>query len=69
MNDNLTKLNLGFKGSKLLRTKFNWKFKKLNEEVTKMGGKTYITWKRVTDNWDAVQYDFKHVTTEFLHGK
>ena len=35
MNDNLTKLNLKFERSKLLRTK-------LNEEMTKMGGKTYI---------------------------
>ena len=33
MNDNLMKLNLGFECSKLLRTK-------LNEGVTKMGGKT-----------------------------
>ena len=30
----------GFKRSKLLRTKLNWKLMKLNEEVTKMGGKT-----------------------------
>ena len=43
MNHNLTKLNLGFKGSKLLRTKLNCKLMKLNEEVTKMGGKTYTT--------------------------
>ena len=41
MNGNLTKLNLRFEGSKLLRTKLNWKLMKLNEEVTKMGGKTY----------------------------
>ena len=40
MNDNLTKLNLGFERIKLLRTKLNWKLVKLNEEVTKMGGKT-----------------------------
>ena len=42
MNDNLTKLNFRFERSKLLRTKLNWKLMKLNEEVTKMGGKTYI---------------------------
>ena len=41
MNDNLTKLNLGFERSKLLRTKLNCKLMKLNEEVTKMGRKTY----------------------------
>ena len=42
VNDNLTKLNFRFERSKLLRTKLNWKFMKLNAEVTKMGGKTYI---------------------------
>ena len=42
VNDNLTKLNLRFEGSKLLRTKLNWKLMKLNAEVTKIGGKTYI---------------------------
>ena len=42
MNGNLTKLNFGIDGSKLLWTKLNWKLMKLNEEVTKMGGKTYI---------------------------
>ena len=42
VNDNLTKLNFRFERSKLLRTKLNWKLMKLNEEVTKMGGKTYI---------------------------
>ena len=41
MNENFTKLKLGFERSKLLRTKLNWKLMKLNEEVTKMGGKTY----------------------------
>ena len=41
MNDNLTKLNLGFERSKFLRTKFNWELMKFNEEVTKTGGKTY----------------------------
>ena len=40
MNDNLTKLNLGFEGSKLLRTKLNVKIDELKEEVMKMGGKT-----------------------------
>ena len=34
VNNNLTKLNFRFEPSKLLRTK-------VNEEVTKMGGKTY----------------------------
>ena len=43
MNDNLRKLNLRFERSKLLRTKLNKKIMKLNEEVTKMGGETYIT--------------------------
>ena len=43
MNDNLTKLNFRFERSKVLRTKLNWKLMKLNEEVTKMGGKTYTT--------------------------
>ena len=38
----MTKLNLGFEGSKLLRTKLNWKLMKLNAEVTKVGGKTII---------------------------
>ena len=42
VNDNLTKLNFRLDRSKLLRTKLNWKLMKLNEEVTKMGGKTYI---------------------------
>ena len=43
VNDNLTKLNFRFeRGSKLLRTKLNKKLMKLNDEVTKMGGKTYI---------------------------
>ena len=41
MKEKLTKLNLGFERSKLLRTKLDWKLMKLNEEVTKMGGKTY----------------------------
>ena len=39
MNDNLTKLDLAFERSKLLRTKLM----KLNEDVIKMGGKTYTT--------------------------
>ena len=43
LNDNLTILNLSFERSKLLRTKLNWKLVNLNEEVTKMGGKTYIS--------------------------
>ena len=34
--------NWTFERSKLLRTKLNWKLIKLNEEETKMGGKTYI---------------------------
>ena len=42
MNDNLTKMNFRFERSELLRTKLNWKLVELNEEVTKMGGKTYI---------------------------
>ena len=42
VNDNLMKLNFRFERSKLLRMKLNWKFMKLNEEVTKMGEKTYI---------------------------
>ena len=41
MNDNLTKWNLGIERSKRFRMKLNWKLMKLNEEVTKMGGKTY----------------------------
>ena len=41
MNDNMTKLNFRFERSKLLRTKLNCKLMELNEEVTKMGGKTY----------------------------
>ena len=40
-NVNLTKLNFRFERSKLLRTKLNWKFMKLNAEVTKWAGKTY----------------------------
>ena len=44
MNATLTKLNLGFGSSKqLLQTKLNLKLMKLNEEVTKMCGGTYIT--------------------------
>ena len=42
MNDNLTKLNVRFERSKLFRTKLNLKLMKLNEEVTRMGGKAYI---------------------------
>ena len=42
MNDNLTKLNLGFERSKLLLAKLNGKLMKLNEEVTKMGGEIFI---------------------------
>ena len=41
VNDNLTKLNFRVEHSKLLRTKLNKKWMKLNDEVTKMGGKTY----------------------------
>ena len=34
-------MNFRFERSKLLRTKLNWKLMELNEEVKKMGGKTY----------------------------
>ena len=43
VNDNLTEFNFRFEISKLLRTKLNGNSMKLNEEVTKMGGKTYIS--------------------------
>ena len=43
---------LWFGRSKLLRTKMNWKLMKLNEKVTKMGGKTYNI-RHV--HWETVQ--------------
>ena len=51
MNDNLTKSNVGFERSKLLRTKLNWKFMKLNEEVTKMGGKPIFARNKMSGTW------------------
>ena len=51
MNDNVTKLNLGFERSKLIRTK-------LNEEVTKIGRKTYIITRTMLCHKEALIFFF-----------
>ena len=69
MNGNLTKLNCGIEGSKLLRTKLNWKLMKLNEEVTKMGGKTYMVFPPifVTSSFNIINFQFNFVRRSLLH--